>query len=50
MSQFEDFFRDRFQEAGGYESIFFPKSRAKTMADDERRSVDGCAIFYKTSR
>ncbi|KAI7861007.1 Endonuclease/exonuclease/phosphatase [Circinella umbellata] len=50
MSQFEDFFRDRFQEAGGYESIFFPKSRAKTMTDDERRSVDGCAIFYKTSR
>ncbi|KAI9249754.1 Endonuclease/exonuclease/phosphatase [Phascolomyces articulosus] len=50
MSQFEDFFRDRFQEAGGYESIFFPKSRAKTMTDDERRSVDGCAIFYKASR
>ncbi|KAI9492340.1 Endonuclease/exonuclease/phosphatase [Zychaea mexicana] len=50
MSQFEDFFRDRFQEAGGYESIFFPKSRAKTMTDEERRSVDGCAIFYKASR
>ena len=34
----------------GYEGIFSPKSRAKTMTDTERKRVDGCAIFYKTSK
>ncbi|VDO82316.1 unnamed protein product [Soboliphyme baturini] len=32
----------------GYYGIFSPKSRAKTMSEDERKFVDGCAIFYKT--
>lgn len=32
----------------GYEGIFSPKSRAKTMSDWERTYVDGCAIFYRT--
>lgn len=50
MAQFEEFFRDRLEEAGGYQGLFFPKSRAKTMADNERRAVDGCAIFYKSSK
>jgi len=34
----------------GYDGIFSPKSRAKTMTDDERRYVDGCAIFWKTDK
>lgn len=31
----------------GYDGIFSPKSRAKTMSENERRHVDGCAIFFR---
>jgi CCR4-NOT transcription complex subunit 6 len=31
----------------GYEGMFAPKSRAKTMSDMDSRHVDGLAIFYK---
>lgn len=34
----------------GYDGIFSPKSRAKTMSENERKHVDGCAIFYRTSK
>ena len=34
----------------GYDGIFSPKSRAKTMSESERKHVDGCAIFYKTDK
>jgi len=34
----------------GYDGIFSPKSRAKTMVESERRYVDGCAIFYRTAK
>nr|CAG4649345.1 EOG090X06K5 [Scapholeberis mucronata]SVE93627.1 EOG090X06K5 [Scapholeberis mucronata] len=34
----------------GYDGIFSPKSRAKTMAESDRRYVDGCAIFYRTAK
>nr|CAG4647916.1 EOG090X06K5 [Moina brachiata]SVE93022.1 EOG090X06K5 [Moina brachiata] len=34
----------------GYEGIFSPKSRAKTMAESDRRYVDGCAIFFRTAK
>ncbi|XP_077999491.1 CCR4-NOT transcription complex subunit 6-like [Glandiceps talaboti] len=34
----------------GYEGVFSPKSRAKTMTEHERKFVDGCAIFYRTSK
>lgn len=43
-------FRTLFQpelESLGYSGIFSPKSRAKTMAEEERKYVDGCAIFWK---
>ena len=30
-----------------YRGVFWPKSRAKTMAEKEARLVDGCATFYK---
>jgi CCR4-NOT transcription complex subunit 6 len=33
-----------------YAGVFYPKSRAKTMNETERRQVDGCAIFYKASK
>ncbi|KAF2144406.1 uncharacterized protein K452DRAFT_222584 [Aplosporella prunicola CBS 121167] len=33
-----------------YKGVFWPKSRAKTMAEKEARLVDGCATFYKNSK
>lgn len=34
----------------GYEGFFCPKSRAKLVSEAERKHVDGCAVFYKTSK
>uniref|UniRef100_A0A2C9M832 poly(A)-specific ribonuclease n=1 Tax=Biomphalaria glabrata TaxID=6526 RepID=A0A2C9M832_BIOGL len=35
----------------GYDGIFLPKSRVKTMnSDKEKKSVDGCSIFYKKNK
>ncbi|XP_065318510.1 uncharacterized protein LOC135926530 isoform X2 [Gordionus sp. m RMFG-2023] len=47
--QFSDFLLPEL-EFLGYDGIFAPKSRAKTMRHEERKFVDGCAIFYKRSR
>lgn len=37
-------------KALGYSSIFSPKSRAKTMNEEDRKYVDGCAIFWKSDK
>lgn len=37
-------------EQQGYSGIFAAKSRSKTMNEEERRYVDGCAIFWKTNK
>ncbi|CDW53723.1 CCR4 NOT transcription complex subunit 6 family [Trichuris trichiura] len=34
----------------GYDGIFSPKSRARTMDEENRKHVDGCAMFWKTDR
>ncbi|WP_411023845.1 endonuclease/exonuclease/phosphatase family protein, partial [Salmonella sp. s51228] len=47
--QFHRFFLPKLSELG-YDGIFAPKSRAKTMQEHEGKFVDGCAIFYKTSK
>ena len=47
MGQFNDYFEPKLKQHG-YEGIFWPKSRARTMRDDERQHVDGCATFYKS--
>lgn len=49
MAAYENQFKDHFTRAG-YDSIFFPKTRAKTMTEKERCKVDGCATFYRASR
>uniref|UniRef100_A0A1I8JFI5 Endo/exonuclease/phosphatase domain-containing protein n=1 Tax=Macrostomum lignano TaxID=282301 RepID=A0A1I8JFI5_9PLAT len=36
-------------EAKGYDGIFSPKSRARTMEARLRPRVDGCAIFWKSN-
>ncbi|KAH3861375.1 hypothetical protein DPMN_024303, partial [Dreissena polymorpha] len=47
--QFYNFFKPKL-EREGYEGIFSPKSRARTMTEQERKHVDGCAIFFRTSK
>ncbi|SPC64413.1 related to CCR4 - transcriptional regulator involved in carbon catabolite repression [Ustilago sp. UG-2017b] len=49
MEQFEDYFLHHLSQQD-YEGLFYPKSRARTMRDEEKRRVDGCAIFYKTDK
>ena len=47
--QFYNFFLPELRQYD-YDGIFSPKSRAKTMSESEKKHVDGCAIFFKTSR
>ncbi|CAF1259466.1 unnamed protein product [Adineta steineri] len=47
--QFHAFFLPELQK-NGYDGVFSPKSRAKTMCEQDRRYVDGCAIFYRQSK
>ncbi|XP_045212086.1 CCR4-NOT transcription complex subunit 6-like isoform X2 [Mercenaria mercenaria] len=47
--QFFNFFKPEL-ERDGYQGIFSPKSRARTMTEQERKHVDGCAIFFRTSK
>ena len=34
----------------GYKGIFWSRTRAKTMAEKDRKNVDGCATFYKSTK
>lgn len=34
----------------GYDGFFSPKSRAKIMCEQEKKHVDGCAIFFKVEK
>ncbi|ELT96463.1 hypothetical protein CAPTEDRAFT_169418 [Capitella teleta] len=47
--QFYQFFLPELKQ-DGYQGIFSPKSRARTMVESERKHVDGCAIFFRTSK
>lgn len=47
--QFHSFFLPELQK-NGYDGVFSPKSRAKTMSEQDRKYVDGCAIFYRQSK
>lgn len=47
--QFYNFFLPELKQ-DGYDGIFSPKSRAKTMAESDRKYVDGCAIFFRTAK
>ncbi|KAF1956764.1 glucose-repressible alcohol dehydrogenase-like protein transcriptional effector [Byssothecium circinans] len=49
QESFNDFFREALAH-DDYKGVFFPKSRARTMAEREAKLVDGCAIFYKHSK
>jgi len=47
--QYEDWFKAQ-MATGEYEGVFYPKSRARTMDEQGRKIVDGCATFFKPSR
>ncbi|KAM6225121.1 CCR4-NOT transcription complex subunit 6 isoform 2-T2 [Rhynchocyon petersi] len=47
--QYYSFFLAELKERG-YSGFFSPKSRARTMSEQERKHVDGCAIFFKTEK
>ncbi|KAK7071983.1 hypothetical protein SK128_024114 [Halocaridina rubra] len=47
--QFFNFFLPELKSEG-YDGIFSPKSRAKHMTENERKYVDGCAIFWRTTK
>ncbi|KAL7058412.1 hypothetical protein AAHC03_016389 [Spirometra sp. Aus1] len=47
--QFEEVFRPELAKTG-YDGIFIPKSRYRTMDPTASRKVDGCAIFWLTDK
>jgi len=47
--QYEIFFKVKLQRQG-YQGVFCPKTRAKTMGENEAKLVDGSAIFYRESK
>lgn len=49
QDNFEEFFSTELAYKN-YKGVFWPKGRAKTMTESERRTVDGCATFYKADK
>ncbi|KAF9547701.1 hypothetical protein CPC08DRAFT_729657 [Agrocybe pediades] len=49
IAQYEDYFSVHLAQRG-YEGVFWPKSRYKTMKESDRRLVDGCATFFKSDK
>jgi CCR4-NOT transcription complex subunit 6 len=49
QESFNDYFRGALAHQD-YKGVFWPKSRARTMAEKEAKLVDGCATFYKNSK
>jgi CCR4-NOT transcription complex subunit 6 len=49
-AQFEEFFSDQLSQLGEYSGVFYPKSRSRTMSEADKKHVDGCATFFKTSK
>jgi len=47
--QFYDYFLPELK-LEGWDGIFSPKSRAKTMSETDRKHVDGCAIFFRANK
>ncbi|BGP47929.1 Glucose-repressible alcohol dehydrogenase transcriptional effector [Rhodotorula kratochvilovae] len=46
--QYETYFLEHLS-AQEYDGVHYSKSRARTMSGDEKRSVDGCATFFKNT-
>ncbi|GAA5857453.1 hypothetical protein JCM8547_009280 [Rhodosporidiobolus lusitaniae] len=48
VEQYETYFLEHLS-AQDYDGVHYSKSRARTMSGDEKRSVDGCATFFKNT-
>lgn len=46
---FNEYFRPNLA-ANDYKGVFFPKTRSRTMAEKDAKTVDGCATFWKNSK
>ena len=46
MDSYNEYFRVNLAY-NDYKGVFWPKSRARTMAEKEAKAVDGCATLYK---
>lgn len=46
---FSKFFRNELEDRCDYDSLFYPKGRAKTMTSNVQQ-VDGCATFWKKKK
>lgn len=46
---FEEFFSPELA-AHEYRGVFYPKMRAERMAGRERKTVDGCAVFFNRQK
>lgn len=49
MDSFNEYFRVQLAY-NDYKGVFWPKTRARTMAEKDAKLVDGCATFYKGSK
>ncbi len=49
IAAYEDYFTVNLGQMG-YEGVYWPKSRYKTMNEADRRQVDGCATFFKADK
>lgn len=47
-ARYEDYFLPNLSNE--YEGVYWPRSRYKTMGEADKRAVDGCAIFFKSSK
>ncbi|KNC81820.1 hypothetical protein SARC_05873 [Sphaeroforma arctica JP610] len=48
-SQYHNYFYPELRNLG-YEGFFYAKTRQRSMNDEDRQRVDGCATFYRTAR
>ncbi|GAA6027329.1 hypothetical protein JCM8097_002598 [Rhodosporidiobolus ruineniae] len=48
VEQYETYFLEHLSQQD-YDGVHYSKSRARTMSGDEKRSVDGCATFFKNT-
>ncbi|KAI8867930.1 hypothetical protein GQ42DRAFT_164478 [Ramicandelaber brevisporus] len=48
-AQYNEFFKDAMRKIGGYDGVFWAKARHNMIDIEQRRTVDGCAVFFKSS-
>ncbi|KAF8332849.1 Endonuclease/exonuclease/phosphatase [Cantharellus anzutake] len=48
-AQYEEYFLPHLAERG-YEGVYSPRGRARNLSENERRSVDGSATFFKSAK